>query len=169
MVQPVVGGGISSSHSVVQLKLTFKDGGAFDFHSNFERIKERLQQAVEQAREAGDGLQTRNSRGTGVLDDVNLSHVHLDELPAYDGPPGNSYPVPDSAPISPAFAHAHAHAQNSDPTSPLDEGDWKSQPLSDDGRPEGRLDTPTEPPPGYEEVQQQSIAEDLESRLRLSS
>jgi hypothetical protein len=165
VVQPVVGGGIPSSQTVVQLKLTFKDGGAFDFHSNFERIKERLQQAVEQAREVSDSSQLRGSRGTGVLDDVNLSHVHLDELPAYDGPPDRSYRVRDSVPNSPPFAQA----QSSDATSLLNDGDRKPRQPSDDGRPEGCLDTPTEPPPGYEEVQQQSIAEDLESRLRLSS
>jgi hypothetical protein len=47
LVQPVAGGGIPPSLPAVQLKMSFKEGGAFDFHSNFERIKERLQQAVE--------------------------------------------------------------------------------------------------------------------------
>lgn len=159
MVQPVAGGGIPPSNAVVQLKMTFKDGGAFDFHSNFERIKERLQQAVEQAREYGDGSQTRSSR-IRAFDDVNLSAVHLDELPAYEGPPGSSYP--ESAPISPAIT------QDREPLSPFNDGDRKTSQASDDERPEARLDTPTEPPPGYEEVQQQSIVEDLESRLRLS-
>ncbi|KAK2762056.1 hypothetical protein FQN54_001063 [Arachnomyces sp. PD_36] len=159
MVQPVAGGGIPPSNVVVQLKLTFKDGGAFDFHSNFERIKERLQQAVEQAREYGDSSQTRNSR-TRALDDINLSSVHLDELPAYEGPPGASYP--GSSPISPAMT------QDREPTSPFEGGDRKESHASDEGRLEGAHETPTEPPPGYEEAQQQSIVEDLESRLRLS-
>lgn len=151
MVQPVAGGGIPPSNLLVQLKMTFKDGGAFDFHSNFERIKERLQQAVEHAREYGDGSQPGNGRTHG-LDDINLSAVHLDELPAYEGPPGDS----NSAP-----------AQGAQPASPLDDRDRKTKQPSDVG--EGDNDTPSEPPPGYEEVQQQSIVEDLEGRMRRSS
>lgn len=154
VVQPIAGGGIPPSNLLVQLKMTFKDGGAFDFHSNFERIKERLQQAVEQAREYGDGSQRRSSRSR-ALDDIDLSGVHLDELPAYEGPPADSN---------------FGSAQDQGPTSPLiDDRDRKQSKPSDDGRPEENLETPSEPPPGYEEVQQQSISEDLESRMRQSS
>lgn len=56
--------------------MTFKEGGAFDFHSTYERIKERLHQAVEVARESGQ-LDERDGN-------VNLDGVHLDELPAYE-------------------------------------------------------------------------------------
>jgi hypothetical protein len=52
-LQPVAGGGIPANHAFVELKMVFKEGGAFDFHSQFERIKERLQQAVDNARESG--------------------------------------------------------------------------------------------------------------------
>ena len=42
LLQPVHGGGIPTPlGGVVELKFTFKDGGAFDFHTHFERIKER--------------------------------------------------------------------------------------------------------------------------------
>ncbi|KKK16459.1 hypothetical protein ARAM_005687, partial [Aspergillus rambellii] len=55
LVQPVAGGGIPPSLAAVQLKVTFKEGGAFEFHNQFERIKERLQHAVEISRETGRG------------------------------------------------------------------------------------------------------------------
>jgi hypothetical protein len=81
------------------MKLVFKDGGAFDFHSTFERVKERALQA----REAGS------------------AEVHLEDLPAYE----------DSGP----------------PPPPLPVGG------------EGGGGVPVEPPPGYEEVQRQSVEE----------
>ena len=88
IVQAVPGGNIPPEHPAVEIKLTFKDGGAFDFHTLFERIKERLQQAVEVARESGqlvgDGSESMAGRGGGGLSGVNLDSVHLDELPAYD-------------------------------------------------------------------------------------
>ncbi|KAL4923229.1 uncharacterized protein BDV17DRAFT_285592 [Aspergillus undulatus] len=127
VVQPVPGGGIPPSLVAVHLKVTFKEGGAFDFHSQFERIKERLQQAVEISRESG--------RGPG---DVNMSGVHLDELPAYSAPQGGLTVANEN----------NVRARRS----PSDTGG-----------------EPQEPPPGYEEVQQQSVANELEERLRRAS
>ncbi|RMJ24739.1 hypothetical protein PHISP_04400 [Aspergillus sp. HF37] len=124
LVQPVSGGGIPSSLHAVQLKVTFKEGGAFDFHTNFERIKERLRDAVEVSQEG--------SRGSRA---VNMASVHLDELPAYDGP--------RNGPASPP------------PTAS------ESREGGEEAGPE-----PSGPPPGYEEVQQQSVANELEERLR---
>ncbi|KAL4882025.1 WW-domain ligand protein-domain-containing protein [Aspergillus karnatakaensis] len=126
VVQPVPGGGIPSSLPAAQVKVTFKEGGAFDFHTQFERIKERLQQAVETSRESG--------RGAG---NVNMSGVHLEELPAYSAPQSDST----------------AESNTSNQTEPRQ------------GPPEAGAE-PQEPPPGYEEVQQQSVANELESRLR---
>lgn len=128
------GGGIPASLQLVEVKVTFNEGGAFDFHSNFERIKDRLQQAVEHARDSGAAsVQAQTGRG------VNFTYVHLDELPAYDGPnvtnPGRNQPI-DTA-VEPLRETANT-------TSPA----------------------PVEPPPGYEEVQQQSVAEELEEQLR---
>ncbi|KAL4949346.1 hypothetical protein BDW69DRAFT_174641 [Aspergillus filifer] len=127
VVQPVAGGGIPSSLVAVHLKITFKDGGAFDFHSQFERIKERLQQAVEITRESGRGAR-----------DVNMAGVHLEDLPAYSAPQGG----------------LRVDNENSvrNRRSPSEAGG-----------------EPQEPPPGYEEVQQQSVANDLEERLRRAS
>lgn len=70
LCRPVPGGGIPASQIAVELRLTFRDGGAFDFSSIFEQIKERLVQARE-AREA-----------TGAAAD--LTNVHLEQLPAYE-------------------------------------------------------------------------------------
>jgi hypothetical protein len=123
--------------------MTFKDGGAFDFHTNFERIKERLLQVVEQAREsgaiAGDGSQT------GA---VNFATVHLEELPAYEGPDS------DSSLSGPSGDEGVPH--------------YSRPGLLNGTGPAGadQFGAPSEPPPGYEEVQQQSVANDLENRLR---
>lgn len=67
--KPVPEGGISLQHGIVELKLTFKEGGAFDFHTTFEQIKERLYQAQMVARENGQ---------RGAVD------VDLEQLPAYE-------------------------------------------------------------------------------------
>jgi len=164
IVQPVPNGGIPPSLPAIELKMTFKDGGTFDFHNHFEQIKERLQQAVEHARESGrmtgDGSQTSTRRG-GAGGVVDFSLVHLDELPAYDGP-GDSQM--GSNPQAPAYseipvgnqARAHSDDAQRSQSSPVDD-------LSG-----SRFDPPTEPPPGYEETQQQSVVEALENRLRLS-
>lgn len=127
--------------------MTFKEGGAFDFHSNFERIKDRLHQAVEHARESG--LMTGNGPAG-----VDYTNVHLDELPAYEGPsdappyPGTSHDTEFGVPPEGA----------SKPPPPLGEETESSA-----------FEPPTEPPPGYEEVQQQSVANELENRLRQAS
>ncbi|KAJ5679362.1 hypothetical protein N7462_007606 [Penicillium macrosclerotiorum] len=131
LVQPVSGGGISPSLPAVQVKVTFKEGGAFDFHTNFERIKERLEQAVE--------VMSDGARGTRGVD---LSAVHLEELPAYEAHGNTSQPLPPSnAPVPPTH----------------------NRRVSEAG-PE-----PVEPPPCYEEVQSQSVAQELEARLRRAS
>ncbi|CRG84765.1 hypothetical protein PISL3812_01966 [Talaromyces islandicus] len=139
IVRPVAGGGIPPSIPVVELKISFKEGGAFDFHSNFERIKDRLGQAVEHARDQGSTASQANP-GRGV----DFTHVHLDELPAYDGARN---PVTTSDSQQPANA-TQANAERAGGTD---------------------FAPPTEPPPGYEEVQQQSVAAELEDRLRRTS
>ncbi|KAH8697620.1 hypothetical protein BGW36DRAFT_427575 [Talaromyces proteolyticus] len=139
IVRPVAGGGIPPSLPAVELKITFKEGGAFDFHSNFERIKDRLSQAVEHARDNSTAATARSSTGRGV----NFAHVHLDELPAYDG----------ASNVNVGNGQQSSDATNS----------------STDRTPSTDFAPPTEPPPGYEEVQQQSVAAELEDRLRRTS
>lgn len=133
LVQPVSGGGIPPSLPAVQLKVTFKEGGAFDYHNHFERIKERLQQAVEVSQESNRGAR-----------EVDLSTIHLDELPAYSGP------LHDSTGATHSTQLAQSNSQ-------------------DNGATSASCPEPMEPPPGYEEVQQQSIANALEERLRRAS
>ncbi|KAF2400955.1 hypothetical protein EJ06DRAFT_530045 [Trichodelitschia bisporula] len=157
VVQPVPGGNLPPQHAALELKLTFKDGGAFDFHSLFERLKERCQQAVEVARESGTLSGDVNSaQGPGV-------DVFLDELPAYEvataSPsvsPGAATTIAATDAVSPpGLAHASV------PVSPVTAGATSPR--------EERFAPPQEPPPGYEAVQNQSVQEELWSRLRQES
>lgn len=126
LLQPVSGGGIPvPSTGVVEIKLTFKEGGAFDFHTHYERTRERLQQVVENAREAGGGATAPSA--------VNTASVNLEDLPAYqeesDGPL-----------MSPTAAAAAAEQRNSHTVN------------SHRGRGGDAVGNgpPAEPPPGYE-------------------
>lgn len=77
VVQPVPGGGIySKANSGIELKLTFKDGGAFEFHEKFTQTRERVQQAVEASGQSSMGQ--------------NLASVHLEQLPAYEAGPSEA-------------------------------------------------------------------------------
>lgn len=163
IVQPVAGGGLPPQHQVLELKMTFKDGGAFDFNTVFERIKERLQHAVEVARESGmmsgDGTETGRGLGEGALAGVNLDSVHLEELPAYDAPGGIPYTAPNvAAPTAPAPATSEPPAEQDGPPQPA----ASSAP----SQPSNAPTVPADPPPGYEEVQRDSVADELERRLR---
>ena len=134
--------------------MTFKEGGAFDFHSTYERIKERLQQAVEIAHEhgrlVGDGADNEHRQGAGALVGVNLDAVHLDELPTYDAANASGPPV--SILDSPVPHFNNVQMQN--PGMAASVG-----PLQDGNSP------PSEPP-RYEDVQRDSVSDELERRLR---
>lgn len=161
IVQPVSGGGIPPQHAALELKITFKEGGAFDFHTNYERLKERLQQAVEVAREngyiTGDGSESGGGRGAGALAGVNLDAVHLDELPAYEESGQSPQPglaAPLATPLAPRDSGIGVSPQSAIQPSP------QQSPRDETFSP------PAEPPPGYEEVQRDSIVDELERRLR---
>ncbi|KAL2350182.1 hypothetical protein BJ546DRAFT_491371 [Cryomyces antarcticus] len=170
LVQPVQGGGIPPQHAAIELKMTFKDGGAFDFHSRFERVKERLQQAVEVAREsgqvAGDGSEQGRGRGAGALGGVNMDSVHLEQLPAYEEPG-----IPLSQASGAAAATTVPQVSSSTPpsqgnrdtaaTNPI----VSPQPTRRRAPSQGLSSPPAEPPPGYEEVQRETIMDELERRL----
>lgn len=73
LLQPVQGGGIPTpTGGVVELKLTFKEGGAFDFHTGYERVRERLLQAVEVS-----GMDGRDGGSAHV------GAADLEDLPVY--------------------------------------------------------------------------------------
>lgn len=158
VVQPVPGGGLSPNHSHVEIKLTFKEGGAFDFHRYFERIKERLHQAVEAARASGITGGT-SSRGAGPIVGVNMDAVHLDELPTYQDS-GLDALAPQPAPPAPP---SRASVQQEDPAPSFQEVVEGRAPVQRQTAP------PTDAPPGYEETQQQSIEQELEARLAKGS
>lgn len=150
------GGGIPPQHAALELKITFKEGGAFDFSAKYEQVKERLQQAVDVARESGhvtgDGSETGDGRGGGALSQVNMDSVHLDELPAYEAP-GRGHTLETGQPVTTTTRSQGGEAAPS----------GVGQPASQTFTP------PVEPPPGYEEVQMDSIADELERRLRRDS
>jgi len=80
--KPAASGGIPAPTAppyLAELKLTFKEGGAYDFHAKLVDVRERLVQAAEAA-----GLNRSGGAGGGlrVLD------VHGDELPAYEAAVG---------------------------------------------------------------------------------
>ncbi|KAB8299849.1 hypothetical protein EYC80_000095 [Monilinia laxa] len=85
LCKPVSGGGIPPDYPSVELKMTFREGGAFDFHSCLERIKERLYQVYSVAREHG-------GRGMSGAD---LTTMDLEQLPAYEP----AQEVTDASPI----------------------------------------------------------------------
>ncbi|KAK6433278.1 hypothetical protein LTR95_010542 [Oleoguttula sp. CCFEE 5521] len=139
LLQPVQAGGIPiPAGGVVELKFTFKDGGAFDFHGTYERVRERLQQAVQVSREAGDS----SAPSGAALSGVDVSNVNLDELPAYK----ETSDQPLIAPIAPQVVPTAEHVA---PTAPQQSDTPAFSP-------------PSEPPPGYEEAQRTGLNESAE-------
>jgi hypothetical protein len=141
LLQPVHGGGVPTpTGGVVDLKLTFKDGGAFDFHTHFERVKERLQQAVEVSRIHGDGA----GGSAGAMHGVDVSNVNAEDLPVYseesDGPL-----------ISPIAASMPRHQPVQLPVDTAPGA--RPQPRATDNT----FSPPDEPPPGYEEAQMATL------------
>ena len=133
--------------------MIFREGGAFDYHTIFEQIKERLHHAISIARDEG-----RNIGSAGVLGGADLASVHLEQLPAYEPPPQASSAEP---------------TEERDPASPIHPAGRDSgvAGLRGKPKPEEEVSTPpaeppNEPPPGYEEAQAQAVGIDLDQRLR---
>ena len=125
-VKPVAGGGIPSNLPIVELKLTFKDGGAFDYHTVYEQIRERLHQALSVARDHGHGIGS-----IGALSAAELAQVNLEQLPAYE-------PAEER--------DEQTGAEYLEPTNDIAVGGTD---LSAPRTPKEGQDTPNEPPPGY--------------------
>ncbi|OCT48574.1 hypothetical protein CLCR_04294 [Cladophialophora carrionii] len=145
VLQPVPGGNIPATQAAIELKFTFKEGGAPDFHSTLERIKERLQQVVSTARENNLSGQTQDR----FLGNVNLDNVHLDQLPSYQES-GRDRVAPENADET-GGAVASPVARTQEPRR--------------GGSPVQDAQPPSDAPPGYEETQQQSIQAELDRRL----
>ncbi|KAL3423640.1 ww-domain ligand protein [Phlyctema vagabunda] len=138
LCKPVPGGNIPSAHPSVELRMTFREGGAYDYHSTFEQVKERLYQAYMVARENGRTGQT------GALD---LTDVHLEQLPAYEA----GAPEPRAQePVTPRDSGVEGVGSRTESQPPKEES----------------FSAPDEPPPGYEEAQVQAVGIDLDQRLR---
>lgn len=127
---------------IVQLKMTFKSGGAYDFYQKFVQIKERLSDAV--AVSASGGQVARN--GTGG---VNMNTVHLDDLPRYE----EQDTTIRSARQDDAATSVSPPRRRNVRTPPPPQA--TQQPA------------PAEPPPGYEEAQMSSVLESLGDDSRL--
>lgn len=163
IIQPVQGGGIPPQHSELDLVLEFKEGGAFDFASIFERLKERLRQAIEIARESGGDVQD-GTRGVGG---VNMNNVHLDDLPAYEESRQHAR-VPDPLPSPPMdnSAVGSMSGVGSSVAAPEPSSPPASSSLSSPRTQQEHFEPPSDPPPGYEEVQRSSIVDELERQVR---
>jgi hypothetical protein len=151
VIHPVTGGGIPSQHGELECVMEFKEGGAFDFASIFERLKERLRQTIDVARESG------------VDETVAAGNVNMEDLPAYEDTRQHAR-VPD-APLSPPASAglSSVSADASVAAAPHAESPQRSSPLQSP-QPQS-FAPPSDPPPGYEEVQRSSIADELERRL----
>jgi hypothetical protein len=129
LCKAVQGGGIPPVHPAVEIRLTFREGGAFDFHTTFEQIKERSHQAYAVARENGQGRAA-----------VDLATVHLEQLPAYEPTRGAESAEDEPVILSPL------------PVRPI-ERDMDIRQASVTEAPGNAIAPPSEPPPGYEEAQ----------------
>lgn len=141
-------GGIPATHSAVELRLTFKEGGAFDFHTIFEQIKERVHEAYTLARE------------NGQRESAALADVHLEQLPAYE---------PALQPAQPVVREVAEPAILSPiPRRPSEivPGAGGARSLTENSPREHQGPAPDEPPPGYEEAQMQAVEVELDRRLR---
>ena len=145
IIQPVPGGNIPPEHTAVELKFTFKEGGATDFHSNFERIKEKFQQVLESSSTEG-GLPIRRDGGTTGM---NMDAVHLDQLPTYEASNHDRTALP---------TEAHQTTLSRPEAASL-----QPRPALAASRPPAA--EPSDAPPGYEETQQQSVQEEVDRRL----
>jgi hypothetical protein len=117
--------------------MEFKEGGAFDFHNTFERLRERLRQTIDVARDSG------------IDETVATGNLNMEDLPAYEDTRQHTR-VPE-APLSPPASAGlnEANTGASVPEAPLADSPQRSSPLQSPQP----FQPPSEPPPGYEEVQ----------------
>ena len=144
ILKPVTGGGIPPQCAFVEIKMTFKEGGAFDFHSTFERVRDSLLQALETAEASGQAFDPE--------------HVHLDELPAYNEVSGGRADPSSAAPAAARAPGASAAASRRAPSASPGDASTREH-----------FEPPNEPPPGYEEAQSSGVRDRMEENVRRMS
>lgn len=93
VVRVVRDGGIPGEHATgLELRLTFKEGGAFNFQTAFTQLREQLHQAREAASDQDRG-----------------GEVVLEQLPAYEAQAGGTVPATDM--MSDRARNSNAQAQ----------------------------------------------------------
>lgn len=168
VVQPVPNGGIPAHHPAVKLTLTFREGGAYDFHTKFVQVRERLAQALEARGLAGVGGDVGHGNNNAATEAAVAEGLHLEDLPAYEeSSSARAPPVPvASRPVTaPAPESIAAPVPMRPAQAPRQEA--QEEPLIDLEPPPSSSagSNPAEPPPGYEETQRDSVAQELERRL----
>lgn len=165
LCRPVQGGGIPVANAV-EVKMTFKDGGAYDFSSRYEVVRERLQQAVETARANGTGVGegSQNGRRGDAMHGVNVDAVHLEELPRYEDA-AQSVRVPDPA----AEVARDVQLLQQQPRHVVDDRPIRPRADAEDERGEAAMPTPDEAPPSYDAVQREVVEDELSRQLEGSS
>ena len=130
--------------------MTFKEGGAFDFSTTYDRLKEQMTQAMEVARESGRA----GSGGIPIAD--------LEQLPAYEenGTGSPIHPSANAQPTASTPGIAQAAAQDAEL------GDADPSVKTDSNSELEHYPPPHEPPPGYEEAQAETVTRDLEENIR---
>jgi hypothetical protein len=142
----------------VNLRLTFGDGGAFDFSQFFEAVKERTRQVLDSVEESGGHV------NPSALGAATLRNIHLDELPAYE----EARQAPAHVPQDMTNLEPQPRPQRSlqVPGAQLVDVSIDAPPAAQDMSRSSSFVTPAEPPPGYEEAQRQSVVEHLDQSLR---
>ncbi|PSK36611.1 hypothetical protein B9Z65_1794 [Elsinoe australis] len=165
IVRPVQGGNLPNQ--ALEVKVTFKEGGAYEFQTKYERVRERVVQAVEMARDrgqgigSGEGLEEGRGRGPGVMEGV---EVVMEDLPRYEEAQSQTRPVGVGAGMATAAAGVPTAVQPP-PEEARTNGVTSSaaQTTGAPSRDEQLFTPPDEPPPGYDQVQREAI-EDSFSR-----
>lgn len=156
VARPVAGGNIPPAHPFIELKMVFREGGAYDYHTVLEQIKERLHHALSIAREQGQS--TSGTRGVGGVD---YSNIDLEQLPAYE--PAREISDNENADergLASSFSSSVNHPAANDSGVSGMRSDTIPKPA------EASFEPPNDPPPGYEEAQFQAVGIDLDQRLR---
>ncbi|KAI5362164.1 Putative WW domain-binding protein [Septoria linicola] len=157
LVQPVAGGGIPTlSTGVLEMNLKFNDNGAFDFHTHYEKMRERLQQAVETQRANGATSAARSAMNGGV----DVSTVPLEDLPAYSEESDGPLIAPTAAGIAQSPLMQQQSNSRAGDTNSGSHGQHVANGASHS--PSSAFSPPDEPPPGYDEAQMATLHEEAE-------